>query len=271
MKNRLHIAMSTRLYGGAPLYETFKSIALYGVRYVLLCVEKDLSVEAAQEAYKDFSQLGLKCVQIKSLAMPKSYMDETHYKEAIGEIKKLSEIGKIYGVTQLELTAGSFRGEKKEHIDAAIKFIKEACDLAAENGQYCALDFTPKKNQLIKTWGEMKDLYGKIEKDNLLLNINTALLHHENGSDEDIQFLENKAAIIEILDIEDDNWSIDINLGEGIVDIKTWVEKTKTYVFNSCKKTGGYPAALIILNNSDKIEIKRTLKYFERIMPYLRL
>lgn len=271
MKNKLHLAMPTKIYSDDTLSESFKQIASHGVRTVLLNIDKDITLEDTVAAYKDFAQLGLKCIQIKSSNMPKSYMDEKHYNEAIDEIKKLSEIGKMYGCIQIELTAGSFRGKKEEHVESAVKFIKESCDIAAQCGQYCTLDFTPKKNPLIKTWQEMTELYEKVEKDNLLININTALLHHIVATDEDIHFLKEKAALIEIEDLEADSWSTDINLGEGIVDFKSWINKTKSYVLKSCENVGFFPAALLLLKTSDKNEIKRTLRYFENILPDLRL
>jgi len=271
MRNRLRLAISTKIYGELPLAQRFRTVASYGLRYVSFCVEKKLSMQEAKEAYQDFSQLGLKCVQIKSLNMPKSYMDEKHFKEAIEEIKKISEIGKIYGTAQVELTAGSFRGKKEEHLDAAVKFIKETCDIVIQNRQYCALDFTPKKNQLIKTWQEMTELYEKVEKDNLLININTAMLHHYDISDEELEFLDGKLALIEIEDIQGDDWSTDISIGEGIADIESWVQKIYHFVLKSCSNTGGCPAALIMLKDSDDKEIKRTLKYLESVLPKIRL
>ncbi len=271
MKDKLHLAMSTKNFDGISLIKRLRKIASFGVRFIVLNLDKDTSLEEAESAYKDFSQLGLKCVQVVSDNMPKSYISERNYSQAIEEINKTSEIQEIYGGKQIEVTAGSFRGKKEEHFDAAVKFIKEACDIAASKGQYAALDFTPKRNQLIKTWSEMKALYAKVEKDNLLLNINTAALHHLSVDEDDMLFLESKASLIELLDIEDDNWSTEINLGEGISDIKNWIQKTKPFLFESCKTTGTMPVAVLILQNSEKAEIQRTLKYFESIMPDLRL
>ena len=267
MKNRLRLAMSTGIYGGLPLSERFRKIASFGIRSVLLCIDKDTSSEDLENASRDFSGLGLKCVQVKSLNMPKSYVSGAHYTEAIDEIKKLCETAKIYGASQIELTAGSFRGKKEEHVDAAVKFISEACDMAGQEGMYCALDFTPKKNQLIKTWSEMTELCEKVGKENLLINVNTALLHHFEVSGEELEFIEGRAALLEIEDIEGDGWQTDINIGEGIADIAAWVDKTGHLVLESCKKTGSCPVALIVSKNSDEKEIKRTLGYLERILP----
>ena len=271
MKNRLRIAMSTNAFPEIELSQRFREAALFGVRYILLAVDKETSIEDAKSAFEDFSALGLSCVQTKSLNMPKSYMDESHYKQAMDEIKKLSEIMKIYGGAQIELTAGSFRGKKEEHLEAAVKFIAQACDIAAESSQFCALDFTPKKNQLIKTWQDMCELYEKVGKDNLLINVNTALMHHFKVSDSDLEFLEGRSAILEIQDIDGDGWDVDVNIGEGISDISTWVDKCAPYVFSSCQKNGGYPAALLLMPDTSEKEVERTLRYLEYIVPKVRL
>ena len=271
MKNKLRLAMSTNVFGDLPLIQRFQKIASFGIRYVLLGIDKDISNEDAEAARRDFSRLGLKCVQLKSLDMPKSYVSDAHYAEAIGEIKKLGQIAKMYGASQIELTAGSFRGKKDEHLEAAVKFIAEACDIASESSQYCALDFTPKKNQLIKTWKDMTELYGKVDKENLLINVNTALLHHFGVSAEELEFIKGKSALLEIEDIEGDGWQTDINIGEGISDIASWVDKAMPLILESCKKTGSCPAALIVLKKSDEEEIKRTLRYLERVLPEAKL
>ena len=263
--------MSTKIYEDLPLSDRFRSIASFGVRNVLISVEKELTLEQAEQAYKDFSKLGLRCVQVKSSNMPVSYLDEDHYTQAIEEVKKLRDVLKIYGGHQIELTAGSFRGKKEEHLEAAAKFIAEACDIADESSMYCALDFTPKKNQLIKTWDEMRELYEKVEKENLLINVNTALLHHLSASDEELEFLEGKSALMELQDKQDDSWDTEINIGEGISDIPAWVEKTHGYVYNSCMKTGSIPCALMVFNGPDEMEINRTLRYLERALPAIKL
>ena len=263
--------MSTKIYEDLPLSDRFRSIASFGVRNMLISAEKELTLEQAEEAYNDFSKLGLRCVQAKSSNMPVSYLDEDHYTQAIEEVKKLRDILKIYGGRQIELTAGSFRGKKEEHLEAAVKYIAEACDIAAESSMYCALDFTPKKNQLIKTWEDMRVLYEKAGKENLLINVNTALLHHLSVSDDGLDFLDGKSALMEIQDIKDDGWDTDINIGEGISDIHTWVKKTHEYVYGSCMQTGSIPCALMVFNKSDEMEINRTLRYLEKALPSMRL
>lgn len=263
--------MSTKIYEDLPLSDRFRTIASFGVRNVLISAEKALTLEQAEQAYNDFSKLGLKCVQAKSSNMPVSYLDEAHYKQAIEEIEKLRDVLKIYGGRQIELTAGSFRGKKEEHLESAAKFIAEACDIADESLMYCALDFTPKKNQLIKTWNEMCELYDKVDKDNLLINVNTALLHHLSASDEDLEFLDEKSALIEIQDIKDESWDTDINIGEGISDITKWVKKTHDYVYGSCMQTGSIPCALMVFKDADETEIDRTLRYLEKALPAIRL
>ena len=263
--------MSTKIYEALPLSDRFRAIASFGVRNILISIEKELTLEQAEEAFKDFSKLGLRCVQAKSDNMPVSYLDESHYTQAIEEIKKLRDVLKIYGGRQIELTAGSFRGKKEEHLEAAAKLIAEACDIADESSMYCALDFTPKKNQLIKTWDDMHELYDKVGKDNLLINVNTALLQYLCASDEELEFLDGKCALMELQDIKDDSWDTDINIGEGISDITSWVRKTHGYVYSSCVQTGSIPCALMVFNKPDEMEIIRTLRYLEKALPAMRL
>jgi hypothetical protein len=94
---------------------------------------------------------------------------------------------------------------------------------------------------------------------------------HLEVSEEDLKFLDGKTAMLEIQDIKDDNWHPDINIGEGIADIRLWTALLRPYVENTCYEHFHRPAALIMIQNDDIDEIQRTLRYLEMILPKLKM
>ncbi len=271
MNNKMRLAFSTKLFSDLPLSQRYAKIASIGVRNVCLHIEDGMEDDEIISAYKDFKQLGLSLVQISSANFSKSYVDEKHYTESIDEVKRLIKLQNVYGNAPITLSAGSYRGKKEEHIEFALNFIKEACDLAGNQDVPIALDFKPKKNQLLKTWTEVKEFYEKADKSNLFLNINTAVLHHLSTTDEDLEFIKGKAILLNLQDIEDKNWHVKINLGEGIADIKEWIKKTRNIVEDTCANSGFIPAALVMFHDCDEAEISRTLRYLESIATRLHM
>ncbi len=271
MNSKLHLALSTKAFGALPLEDIYMNIAKTGIRFVHLDLQEETNLEDVISAQQVFKKLGLKLVQISSRNFPKSYTDEKHYSEAIDEVKKLIEVQKVYDNATVSLTAGSYRGKKEEHIEASVKFMKKACELADGEGIKATLYFIPKKNQLIKTWQEMTDFYEKVANDNLLLNLNTAALHHLEVSDEDLEFAKEKAALLVLQDIEDKNWNVKINLGEGIADISSWTERVKPLIENTCTNKGLIPTSVVTLQSDEACELKRTLRYLESVLPQISM
>lgn len=263
------LGVSTKGFDGDSLIDKYRSIAKHGFRYVNIHLDKDYTRKEINTSIKCFKQLKLHSGQISSAQFPTIYNNIKNINKALELGKNLCDIQKLLGGKQVSMYAGTFIGDKNDSFGPSVRIIRELCDYASKFDMIIALSVINDKDQLVSTWNDIRKLFTKVDRENLMLNLDTKFL---GLTKPDMRMLGSFCESIAQFQINEYNIDLENNdITEGIIDIKEWAQKIMPFVKDSMTEVNGIPSSVLILKSTDSKEIRYALDYLAMILPELEL
>ena len=274
-----HLVLGVRSqpWHGLPLEEQLARIANHGFKYVNLILEREYSKSEFNKISVLFKDLGLYSGQLGIRTFPQTFSRPEDWPSGMDIFKKLVEYQSILGGKQLCKLAGTYSVEypyERSFLDS-VAAMQQMCDEAAKAGMFISLEFEPEIHFVNHTfWGTL-EYYTQVNRDNLLINIDTGHMNCMQLPYKCADLLLGKVAQMHLTDNDGTMHHGDIfKFGNETVDMAAWVRKAKEVgIEEIAAKWGEIPAAILEFTETEHADvvIDQMIEHCKKVIPEVRM